>query len=578
MSGASAKASKLKEAPASARLRTDDSASGRLRQRTGKAVGKMADKAWQIADDKDDQATHLANTTVSMGAKGSNKVRHGVGRAAGVGRRAILRGQGRLDRKTGRQRAKGLLKKGGDGVKSLENGIGSMGGQMEGLAYDAESRMAAKAGTWVAKSPTMAARGTVKTVKGGVKATRATIRTTKAAARTVKAGARAVRTGMKATVKATQAAVQATARAATAAVHAVQGAVAAIGAAVGTLGLPVLAVIAAIVAVVALLTSIIGMFGAGSSDDERYFAQQVGSMIDDLARAGSVCEEVTPSLLAAQLEAESNFNPTAESPAGAKGIAQFMPSTWASVGMDGDGDGTADILNTHDAIWTQGNYMCSMAGQVKALKASGAISGETVHLTLAAYNAGLGNVTGAGGVPSFAETRNYIDHIMQLREQYLGLDDAEYDDGDGGGEIVAGTLSPALRTNGDGTVSTAGIDLSPGSSYAWGQCTWWAAIRRAQIGRPVDPFMGNGGDWAASGRRLGYKVSGTPHAGDALCFGRGVLGADVTYGHIAVVERVDADGGITISEANVRGVGVVSLRHISAAQLKAAGGGVQFIQ
>ena len=90
--------------------------------------------------------------------------------------------------------------------------------------------------------------------------------------------------------------------------------------------------------------------------------------------------------------------------------------------------------------------------------------------------------------------------------------------------------------------------------------------------------MGNGGDWAASGRRLGYKVSGTPHAGDALCFGRGVLGAHATYGHIAVVESVDADGGITISEANVRGVGVVSLRHISAAQLKAAGGGVQFIQ
>ena len=40
-------------------------------------------------------------------------------------------------------------------------------------------------------------------------------------------------------------------------------------------------------------------------------------------------EQVPPALLAAQLEAESGFDATARSPAGAEGIAQFMPSTWA---------------------------------------------------------------------------------------------------------------------------------------------------------------------------------------------------------------------------------------------------------
>jgi cell wall-associated NlpC family hydrolase len=40
-------------------------------------------------------------------------------------------------------------------------------------------------------------------------------------------------------------------------------------------------------------------------------------------------EQVPPALLAAQLEAESGFDASARSPAGAEGIAQFMPATWA---------------------------------------------------------------------------------------------------------------------------------------------------------------------------------------------------------------------------------------------------------
>ena len=74
-------------------------------------------------------------------------------------------------------------------------------------------------------------------------------------------------------------------------------------------------------------------------------------------RAGSICPEITPPLIAAQIEAESNWNPNAGSGAGAQGMAQFMPGTWASAGKDGDGDGKADILNPKDAIYSQGAYM-----------------------------------------------------------------------------------------------------------------------------------------------------------------------------------------------------------------------------
>lgn len=63
--------------------------------------------------------------------------------------------------------------------------------------------------------------------------------------------------------------------------------------------------------------------------------------------------------------------------------------------------------------------------------------------------------------------------------------------------------------------------------------------------------MGNGADWANSGRRLGYLVNRTPHVGAVMVFSRGAAGSDPTYGHVAVVERVNSDGSVLISEGGV---------------------------
>lgn len=129
-------------------------------------------------------------------------------------------------------------------------------------------------------------------------------------------------------------------------------------------------------------------------------------------RAGAICPEVSPPVIAAQLRQESGFSPTAVSPAGAQGIAQFMPGTWASVGKDGDGDGVADVLNPADAIFSQGHYMCGQVEAVKGLVAGGRVSGDVLELALAAYNAGLGNVITYGGIPPFSETQHYVRAVI----------------------------------------------------------------------------------------------------------------------------------------------------------------------
>ncbi|QHC27030.1 transglycosylase SLT domain-containing protein [Streptomyces sp. GS7] len=127
--------------------------------------------------------------------------------------------------------------------------------------------------------------------------------------------------------------------------------------------------------------------------------------------ATKTCPELTVPMLAAQLDAESHWNPQADS-GQAQGIAQFHPSTWAEWGKDYTGDGKADVWNPADAIPAQGAYMCHLFKEVKG------IPGDPTQLALAAYNAGPGAVLKARGIPRIPETQNYVNRIEALIPKY----------------------------------------------------------------------------------------------------------------------------------------------------------------
>src|ERR687896_242877 len=99
---------------------------------------------------------------------------------------------------------------------------------------------------------------------------------------------------------------------------------------------------------------------------------------------------VSAQLLAAQIYAESNFNPFARSSAGAQGIAQFMPGTARGIGL-------RNPFDPAQAIDAQAHLMRDH------LRRFG-----SVPLALAAYNAGPGAVSRCGCIPPFAETRAYV--------------------------------------------------------------------------------------------------------------------------------------------------------------------------
>lgn len=113
-----------------------------------------------------------------------------------------------------------------------------------------------------------------------------------------------------------------------------------------------------------------------------------------LIREAEVRHRLPPKLLQALIWAESRFNPMAVSPAGAAGLTQLMPGTARELG----------VINRH-------NPSQNIDGGARYLRRMLDRFGS-VHLALAAYNAGPGAVTKAGGIPRNRETPSYVRTVL----------------------------------------------------------------------------------------------------------------------------------------------------------------------
>lgn len=120
---------------------------------------------------------------------------------------------------------------------------------------------------------------------------------------------------------------------------------------------------------------------------------------------------VNPRIFKAMIRAESNFNPNAGSPAGARGIAQFMPATAKGYGVNLDDGRVTDDLE----------------GAARYLKANLARTGGNYSRALSIYNSGKPDKYLPGGYP---ETINYVKKIMGGRNRETLLE--------GGGSVTGG--------------------------------------------------------------------------------------------------------------------------------------------
>jgi transglycosylase-like protein with SLT domain len=110
--------------------------------------------------------------------------------------------------------------------------------------------------------------------------------------------------------------------------------------------------------------------------------------------------DVDPALVAAVVETESRFRTHARSQVGAQGLMQLMPRTGRWLGAD----------NLYDPAQ-------NVDAGVKYLKYLQGRFGGNLKNTIAAYNAGEGNVQRYGGVPPFHETRSYVKKVLSRYHQ-----------------------------------------------------------------------------------------------------------------------------------------------------------------
>src|SRR5699024_10257278 len=102
--------------------------------------------------------------------------------------------------------------------------------------------------------------------------------------------------------------------------------------------------------------------------------------------------------------------------------------------------------------------------------------------------------------------------------------------------------------------------------YDWGTCAWYVFEQRSQRGLGVGNMWGDAKNWAAGAQAAGYSVSNSPSVGaimQAPAYTNGAYG----LGHVAIVESVNSDGSIVVSEMQFNGgLGSVSTRTLSASQ------------
>jgi hypothetical protein len=140
----------------------------------------------------------------------------------------------------------------------------------------------------------------------------------------------------------------------------------------------------------------VGADGGGASLSSTSLPSFVPAQYRDPILRSAARWNVPPALIAGQLMAESGFDPSVGSPAGAQGIAQFMPSTAAAYGLSNPYDPVA-------AIDAEAHLMSDLLRQF-----------GSPELALAAYNAGPAPVEACHCIPPYPETQAYVTRILAL--------------------------------------------------------------------------------------------------------------------------------------------------------------------
>jgi soluble lytic murein transglycosylase-like protein len=130
--------------------------------------------------------------------------------------------------------------------------------------------------------------------------------------------------------------------------------------------------------------------------------KQADAPYHDVIKSAAEASGVEDRLLHAVITAESNYNPRAVSPKGAKGLMQLMPGTARQYGV-------SNVFDPAQNIQGGARYLAYLK----------TLFNNDLSLTVAAYNAGENAVIGHGRkVPPYRETTAYVNKVLDLYKRY----------------------------------------------------------------------------------------------------------------------------------------------------------------
>ncbi|HVH42929.1 MAG TPA: lytic transglycosylase domain-containing protein [Labilithrix sp.] len=130
------------------------------------------------------------------------------------------------------------------------------------------------------------------------------------------------------------------------------------------------------------------------------------SRYDEHIRQAAVLYQIPEQLIRAVIKVESDYDPRAVSYAGARGLMQLMPET-------ADRLGVKDINDPRENIF----------GGVRYLRLLANMFNGDLDFTVAGYNAGENAVIQHGGIPPYAQTRDYVVKVTKFYRRYRTIPD-----------------------------------------------------------------------------------------------------------------------------------------------------------
>lgn len=127
---------------------------------------------------------------------------------------------------------------------------------------------------------------------------------------------------------------------------------------------------------------------------------------DEHIRQAAALYQIPESLVRAVIKVESDYDPRAVSYAGARGLMQLMPETAARMQV-------RDINDPRENIF----------GGVRYLRVLANMFNGDLELSVAGYNAGENAVMQYGGIPPYAQTRDYVVKVTKFYRRYRTIAD-----------------------------------------------------------------------------------------------------------------------------------------------------------